>query len=64
MSVCADLVLKNNPLVIQSIESNLIDLLGIDLVIVASNNPHRSSLWFLTEETSLVVIECDFLFDD
>ena len=64
MSVCVYLVFKNDSLIIQSIESDLIDLLSVHLMIVTSNNIHCSSLRFLTEEATLVVIECDFLFDD
>ena len=64
MRVCVDFVLKNDPLVIFDIKSDLIDLFGVQFVLVAPDDIHCSHLRFLVEETTLLVFECDLLLDD
>ena len=57
-----NLVLEDDYFVIFRIKSNLVNLLSVDLVTVASNNIHASHLRSPVEHTLFVVIESDFLF--
>ena len=64
MHVSRYFVLESDPFMNRSIESDLVDLLGVHFVFVAPNDIHNSHLGLLVEETTLAVFECDLLLND
>ena len=64
MSVCVNLVFQDNSLVVLRVKCNFVNFFSVHFMLVASDNVHRSTFWFFAKEVTLVVIKCDFLFDD